>query len=100
MANVVLTRVKSSEFPDTIKAVIYQAGQFSVARSGSLDKQLANYDDYKTNTQKLSVKAARAALEGENNIGTRKHFNSYQAAVRKGYDEKEAAVKIQDQLFW
>jgi spore germination cell wall hydrolase CwlJ-like protein len=100
VANVVLNRVKSSDYPDSIEAVIYQSGQFSVAHSGSLDKQLANYDNYNSSAQKLSLKAARAALEGANNIGSRKYFHSYRSAVRKGYDEKEAAVKIGDQLFW
>ena len=100
VANVVLNRVKSSKYPDTIKAVIYQSGQFSVARSGSLAKQLAGYDNYNSNFQKLSIKAAKAALEGSNNIGSRLYFHSYQSAVSKGYNEKENAVKIGEQLFW
>lgn len=100
VANVVLNRVKSSDYPNTIKAVIYQSGQFSVAHSGSLDKQLSNYDNYSSNAQELSIKAAREALEGENNVGSRKHFNSYRSAVNKGYDEIDTAVKIGDQLFW
>ena len=100
VANVVLNRVKSSKYPDSIKAVIYQSGQFSVARSGSLAKQLDCYANYNSNYQKLSIKAAKAALEGANNIGSRLYFHSYKAAVNKGYDEKENAVKIGDQLFW
>ncbi|MDF2944856.1 MAG: hypothetical protein K0S01_3714 [Herbinix sp.] len=100
VANIVLNRIKSSKYPDTLKAVIYQPGQFSVAASGSLAKQLANYDNYCSNSQLLSIKAARAALEGANNIGTRLYFHSYKAAVKKGYDEKSTSVKLGDHLFW
>lgn len=100
VANVVINRVKSSKYPNTIKGVIYQKGQFSVARSGSLQKQLDNYSNYKSTSQKLSIKAAKAALEGVNNIGSRLYFQSYKAAARKGYTSKKNCVKIDDHLFW
>lgn len=100
VANVVLNRIKSSKYPNTLKKVIYQPGQFTVSSSGSLAKQLANYDNYTSNSQKLSIKAARAALEGANNIGKRLYFHSYKAAKRKGYVDKPNAVKIEDHLFW
>ncbi len=100
VANVVLNRVKSSVYPDSIQAVIYQSGQFSVAQSGSLAKQLANYADYSSSSQQLSIKAARAALEGSNNIGSRMYFHSYKAALKKGYDDKSGSVKLGDHLFW
>lgn len=38
VVDVVLNRVESSEFPDTISEVIYQDGQFSVAHNGRLEK--------------------------------------------------------------
>ncbi len=100
VANVVLNRVKSSKYGGSIKSVIYQPGQFSVAKSGSLSKQLSNYDNYSSNSQQLSIKAAKAALEGSNNIGSRLYFHSYKSAVRKGYDKKETSVKLGDHLFW
>ncbi len=100
VANVVLNRVKSSKYPDTIKEVIYQPGQFSVAASGSLQKQLDNYKNYSSNSQLLSIKAAKEALNGSNNIGSRLYFHSYRTAVNKGYDDKKTAVKIGGQLFW
>ncbi len=100
VANVVLNRVKSSKYPDTIKAVVYQSGQFSVASSGSLQKQLDNYSSYSSKSQLLSIKAAKEALEGANNIGSRMYFHSYKAASRKGYDKKSNALKIEDHLFW
>jgi spore germination cell wall hydrolase CwlJ-like protein len=100
VANIVLNRVKSDEFPDTIKEVIYSPGQFSVATSGSLAKQLDKYDSYSSNSQLLSIKAARDALEGANNVGNRLYFHSYKSALKEGYDEKSNCVKIDDQLYW
>jgi len=100
VANVVLNRVKSSQYPDSIKNVIYQSGQFSVSASGSLAKQLSNYSNYTSESQRLSIKAAKAALAGANNIGNRLYFHTYKAAVLKGYDERSSSVKIQDHLFW
>jgi spore germination cell wall hydrolase CwlJ-like protein len=100
VANIVLNRVKSRKYPNSIKAVIYQPGQFTVASSGSLAKQLANYRNYSSNSQLLSIKAAKEALQGANNIGTRLYFHSYKAAVQKGYDSKTGCVRLDDQLFW
>lgn len=100
VANIVLNRVKSSKYPNSIKAVIYQSGQFSVAKSGSLSKQLSSFDKYSTNSQLLTIKAAKAALGGANNIGSRLYFHSYKAAVRKGYNKKKGSVKLDDHLFW
>ena len=101
VANVVLNRMKSSKYPNTMKEVIYQPGQFSVVKSGSLAKQLEKYDSYSTNSQKLTIKAAQDALDGANNIGDRLYFHQYKLAVKKGYHtSKKNSVKIEDQLFW
>lgn len=100
VANVVLNRIQSSKYPDSMKSVIYQSGQFSVAASGSLQKQLDNYDNYSSSSQRLTIKAAKDALGGSNNIGSRLYFNSYKAAVNKGYDHKSTAVKLGGLLFW
>ena len=37
VANVILNRVESSKFPDDIRSVVYQSGQFSPVRSGRID---------------------------------------------------------------
>lgn len=100
VANVVLNRVKSGKFPDTIKDVIYQPGQFSVAKNGSLAKQLKKYDNYSSKSHLLTIKAAKAALSGENNIGNCLYFNEYNAAVKKGYHKNKNSVRIDDHLFW
>ena len=100
VANVVINRVKSSKFPNTIKDVIYQPGQFTVVKNGSLAKQLKKYDNYSSKSQLQAIKAAKAALEGENNIGNRLYFNGYKASVKKGYHKNKNCIKIGDQLFW
>ena len=38
VAEVILNRVESPDFPDSISEVIFQDGQFSVARNGRLEK--------------------------------------------------------------
>lgn len=53
---VVMNRVKSSEFPDTISGVIYQKGQFSCVTDGQFNKAI----DKKSTV----YKAAREAING------------------------------------
>lgn len=53
---VVMNRVKSSEFPDTISGVIYQKGQFSCVTDGQFNKAI---DEDST-----VYKAAREAVNG------------------------------------
>lgn len=44
---VVMNRIKSRSFPNTLKKVIYQKYQFSPVRNGSLNKRLRQYDGRK-----------------------------------------------------
>lgn len=81
VANVVLNRVKSSRYPNTISGVIYQSGQFGPARNGALARRLKNYTKSGN-----SYKAAKAALEGDNNIGDRMGFNSVHATSAHSND--------------
>lgn len=67
---VVLNRVASSSFPDTISEVIYQSGQFTPAYSGGLASALAN------GVPGDCVEAAQAALNGENPVGQALYFNT------------------------
>ena len=67
---VVLNRVNSSSFPDTITDVIYQSGQFSPVASGILARTLASGVDADC------YEAAQAALNGENPVGGCLYFNS------------------------
>ena len=91
VANVVLNRVSSKKFPNTIKAVIQQKGQFSPYRSGSLAKALKIYDGGKASSavkKQMSAckKAAKDALNGKRAIGKSYLFFS-------GYRTKSATKK-------
>lgn len=67
---VIMNRVKSKAFPNTIKKVIYQKRQFSPVRNGMLRKKLKQYDAGRTNTAqwKSCIKAAKRALDGQTTI--------------------------------
>ena len=67
---VVLNRVASASFPNSISEVVYQAGQFTPAYSGALASALAS------GVPSDCVEAARAALNGENPVGGALYFNT------------------------
>ena len=68
---VVMNRVRSGSFPDTITDVIYQSGQFTPAMTGWLDPVLAS-DDYTDS----AMQAAADALAGSNPIGDCLYFST------------------------
>ncbi|MGN0384017.1 MAG: SH3 domain-containing protein [Eubacterium sp.] len=63
VANVVINRLNSGKYGNSISSVIYAKGQFGPATNGSLDAVLSSGPDAE------SVTAANAALSGTNNIG-------------------------------
>lgn len=68
---VVLNRVKSESYPNTISEVIYQSGQFTPAMTGWLDSVLASggYTD-------SAVQAAEDALAGSNPVNDCLYFST------------------------
>lgn len=77
---VVLNRVASPSFPNTISEVIYQSGQFTPAFSGALANTLA------TGARSDCYEAAQAALNGENPVGGSLYFNcGYGQGIQIGY---------------
>ncbi|MCM1431593.1 MAG: cell wall hydrolase [Muribaculaceae bacterium] len=78
---VVMNRVHSSKFPDTVKDVIYQKHQFSPVSNGSLKKALKLYDKGKFSEDEQScIKAAKAVLKGKNTLklnGKKTDMSSY-----------------------
>ena len=75
VGNVVLNRVKSQEFPDTIPGVIFDrkhAVQFEPVENGTI---------YRTPSSK-SVEAAMRVLDGENTVGEALYF--YAPALSQG----------------
>lgn len=67
---VVMNRVKSKAFPNTIRKVIYERGQFSPVRNGMLRKKLAQYDAGKIKSAqwKSCIKAAKVAMDGQSTV--------------------------------
>lgn len=68
VAAVVINRVHSGSFPNSIYGVIYQSGQFGPASSGRLEQKLAN------GVSSGARQAARAALSGSDPTGGAKYF--------------------------
>lgn len=66
---VVLNRVKSPRYPNSIREVIYAPGQFGPASNGSLETILAN------GVKEDCMQAAREALEGATTVGDAKSFH-------------------------
>lgn len=67
---VVMNRINSSSYPDTMEEVIYQSGQFSPAMSGWLDRVRANQS-----YTEAAMQAAEDALAGSNPIGDCLYFS-------------------------
>lgn len=61
---VVMNRINSDKFPDTMEEVIYQSGQFVPAMTGWLDKVRAS-----SSYTESAMKAAKDAIMGVNPIG-------------------------------
>lgn len=67
---VVMNRIASSAYPNTMEEVIYQSGQFGPAVSGWLD-QVRSTGGY----TESAMQAAEAAMAGENPIGGCLYFD-------------------------
>ncbi|MDE6615150.1 MAG: cell wall hydrolase [Lachnospiraceae bacterium] len=79
---VVMNRIKSKDFPNTLRGVIYQSGQFSPVRNGSLNRRLSEYDSgrIKSKQWKTCIKAAKKVLSGQRTIlyrGKEKKMNNF-----------------------
>lgn len=76
---VIMNRVRSGSYPNTIRDVIYQAGQFGPAITGKLDRVLANgsYTD-------TAMQAASDALAGSNPIGSCLYFGNGNTGLKIG----------------
>ncbi len=63
VGSVVVNRMNHRNYPDTVRGVIYQSGQFPPAHNGKVDRILAR------GVRDLCVTAAQDALAGKNNVG-------------------------------
>ncbi len=66
---VVMNRVRSGAYPDSIHGVIYASGQFTPAMTGKLNRVYESGKIYES-----CIKAAKEALSGVSNVGDRTHF--------------------------
>lgn len=69
VGQVVMNRVESESFADSIHDVIYESGQFTPASSGWLEEVIGNVPDDCYN-------AAVAAMNGEGTVGDALYFNT------------------------
>lgn len=65
---VVVNRVKSASYPNTLVDVIYQKSQFGPASNGALSSRLSK------SISETAMAAATAALNGDSNVGGACHF--------------------------
>lgn len=66
---VVMNRVRSGAYPDSIHGVIYASGQFTPAMTGKLNRVYESGRIYES-----CIKAAEEALSGVSNVGDLTHF--------------------------
>lgn len=79
VANVIINRVNSSKFPNSVSGVVYAAGQFAPVKSGKLAARLEK------GPSATAIKAATDALNGTNNIGDFVYFRSAKAVDTDAY---------------
>ena len=65
---VVMNRVRSSGYPNTISGVLFASGQFPPALNGNVAKV------YEKGVKQACLDAAARAIAGETNVGTATHF--------------------------
>lgn len=76
---VVMNRVESGRFPNSIKEVIYQRGQFTPALTGKLDRVIKA-----GRVPSSCYDAARDALNGESTVGNALFFNTGYGSFKLG----------------
>lgn len=82
---VVMNRVRSGAYPNTISGVIYASGQFTPALNGKVARV------YNSNIPESCFQAAREAIGGATNVGGATHFR-----VAGNHD----GLIIDHQVFW
>lgn len=82
---VVMNRVRSGAYPNTISGVIYASGQFTPAMNGKVARI------YNTDIASSCYTAAQEAMAGVTNVGGATHFR------RAGNHE---GILIDNQVFW
>lgn len=86
VASVIMNRVKSSKYPNTLRGVLFQRGQFPPATNGKLEDRL-----FSGKVTQSCYKVAKDALAGKNNAKGCYRFNDYSG--QKG-------MRIDGMVFW
>lgn len=94
VASVIMNRVLSSKFPNTIKEVLYQKNQFEPVRNGRLDRVIA-----KGGASSSCIKAADAVLAGQRNTNEL-FFMATWYAEKYNYYAKTDGVIINKSYFY
>ncbi|KHF41654.1 cell wall hydrolase [Halalkalibacter okhensis] len=90
VADVVLNRMESKQFPDTIKEVIYEPGQFEPVANGQIDKP----------ADEESIEAVDAALTDMRDITEDSlFFYNPDIATNRWLDTRQTAVVIGQHVF-
>lgn len=88
VGSVVMNRVRSGAYPNTISGVIYASGQFSPAMSGKVARV---YNGENGSVPESCYQAANQVLSGYSNVGDATHFR------RAGNHD---GIQIDNQVFW
>ncbi|WP_462411734.1 cell wall hydrolase [Neobacillus sp. Marseille-QA0830] len=90
VANVVLNRVESTAFPDTIEGVIYQKGQFQPVRNGQINKP----------ADEESIHAVSQALSESRDITNDSlYFYNPDTATSRWLDSRQTTLVIGNHVF-
>jgi N-acetylmuramoyl-L-alanine amidase len=90
VGNVIMNRVNHSSFPDTIKGVIFQKGQFSPVSDGSINN--------KPNEE--SIKAAKEVISGKKIVGNQAvYFYNPNTSTSNWIFTREVVTKIGNHAF-
>lgn len=90
VGNVVLNRVENPRFNDSVKAVVFEPGQFMVVDTGAIYGK--PYD--------ISVAAAKLCLEGYNTVGDALFFQVTSCGTNWLCNESSHVVTIEDHAFY
>ena len=78
VGSVVMNRVRSGAYPNTVYDVVFASGQFSPVKTGSFQRAYEN-----SSANESSYKAAQEVLDGYTNVGDMTHFR--RKGNRDGY---------------
>jgi N-acetylmuramoyl-L-alanine amidase len=89
VAEVILNRVESEKFPNTVQGVVYQKNQFSPVMDGSINNE----------PTEESKEAVRIALEGSNKTNGALYFYNPRIATSRWLDTRPTTVTIGSHVF-